>query len=199
MSSQLLPINQINALPVLTISGVVNGTVYRVGTRLARYFSPDDLGLNGVALSSFGVGGGAPNLCWYAATPYLNITGCSLISVVVKKTYGATLLQGQALTLFLQMRQGSLDVPSPFFTGTAGTPNDQLAGKLSMAAATAFQAAAIAGEVQRQLVTWGGMLQATYGQQIAFGSDNRLVLSSLIKSNTSVWNDAVITVSAWAA
>ena len=209
MSSQLLPINQIDAMPVQTISGLVNGTTYTVGGRIARYFSPAALQLDHVFLSSYAFGGGAPNHVWFAATPYLNLTGCQLVSFLVVKTYGTYLGAGTALNIFSQTRLGELDAPDPFFIQVAGGYGvvDQVAGKYNtFPTATPFVAAAGAGEVQRAMMSWGGTIQANVGSLMALGTNTRFVLSSVTKRDTDIWGDpagiltsATLTVAMWAA
>lgn len=210
-ASQLLPINQINAMPVQTIAGVVNGTVYTLGGRVSRYFSPADLELNGVNLVSFPTGGANP--VWYQASNrlsglYLNLLGCTVFTLLIIKTYGTYLGAGQALTVFTQTRRGPTDAPDPFFIVPAThLPDDNLAGKVNTyTAGTNFVAAAAAGEVQRTILSWGGTIRASLGQQNALGLDTRIVLSYAPQSARDPWGDpagvqasATLTVAMWAA
>ncbi len=196
MSSQLLPVNQINALPVQTIAGVVSGTAYTVGGKTARYFSPADLGLDHQSLQSVAVGA---SFVWYLATPYLNLLGCTLLNVLMVKTYAANLAAGIALGAYAQTRQGALDTPGPFYITTVPAASNDLAAKVSLGPATAFLAAGANGDVQRWQITYGGYTATNTGQQGVFGTDTRLVFSENNLAATDPWNSATLTVSVWAS
>ena len=175
MASQTLPINQINALPVATVAGVVNGLATLTFGRLTKYFSPTDLGLSGAGWSSIVVGAGA---YYYMATPWLDLRGCTVFSVVLARTIGATATAiPAAVAAYVQVRLSASDVPGPVLVNGSSV-DEGLSGKVQLATTGTTFGAGTAGDVQRALFTWGGVQQNGYGSQFAGGTDQRIIFTT---------------------
>lgn len=197
MSSQLIPIVQINALPVLTISGAIQGTLYNVGGRISRYFSPTDLSINANALSSFAAPGG--DFYWYLATPFLNLTGCSLFSMLLVRNINTNAAQiSPGATLWMQRRIDPLDVPPvTYFETTTNNQAQEMAGMVKCA--TTFGVAGNANSRQRMLLNWGGVNFLSVGAAAALGGDQRFIMDMGGIAAARPGGDSTWTASLWAS
>lgn len=195
--AQNVPINQQNALPIATIAQATPGALLMLGGQVSRYYSPDDLGLNLVAISSGVFNPGAITAYWLA-TPYLDMRGCKYFSVVVKRTTtagGAGLISLPSCTPEIQIRQTVTDAP-PVYQVNGGSLNNELPGMFIIkTGAVMYPAAGGIGEEQRVIMAWGAMQLGSYGAAVAVGTDMRFVLRFF---NTLVDPTNRFTVSVWA-
>ena len=173
MSSQLLPVTQIEALPVQTIAGTVSGDVYQIGNRVVRYFDPPRL-WGDTVLDNVIVG--APNRFWFLATPWLDLSCCTLVEFMLCLTTKAVSPPAFAGTLYVQYRTGPLDNPG-YFNLTGGQRVEVLNGTTILNTLGSQFVAAPINTVQRQVVTWGGSINGAPGQMLAFGRDQRFLFA----------------------
>jgi len=196
MSSALIPQNQLDALPLISAAQAAQaGTLQIIGGRVVRYFGPADLGINASGVSTFPVGAG---FYYYLVTPYLDLRGCTTFAFLLRRNVGATItaLAGVA-TLQLQWRLGSADTPPiTWIDPTGATVNDAQVGKAQVQTGVTFPATT-AGNNQRALITWGGVLQAGYGADVAPGADTRVIVSW--STNNPNVGDGTFTASLWAS
>lgn len=195
MSSGLIPVNQLDALPLISAAQAAQaGQLQIIGGRAARYFGPADLGINASGVSTFPVGAG---FYYYLATPYLDLRGCSTFAFLLRRNVGATItaLAGTA-SLQMQWRMNSADTPAVTWIDPSGaTVNDNQAGKAQVQTGVAFPATT-AGNNQRALITWGGVLQNGFGSDVAPGADTRLIVSW--STNNPNNGDNTFTAALWA-
>ena len=175
MSSGLIPVNQLDALPLISAAQAAQaGLLEIIGGRAARYFGPADLGINASGVSTVPVGAG---FYYYLATPYLDLRGCSTFAFLLRRNVGATITALAGASLQMQWRLGSADAPGVTWIDPTGAfVNDAQAGKATVQIGVTFPATT-AGNNQRALITWGGVLQGGFGADVAPGADARLIVS----------------------
>lgn len=176
MGVGLIPVNQLDALPLISAAQAAQaGTLQIVGGRAARYFGPADLGINASGVSTLPVGAG---FYYYLVTPFLDLRGCSTFAFLLRRNVGATItaLAGTAV-LQLQWRMNSADTPPVAWIDPTGTAvNENQVGKAQVQTGVVFPATT-AGNNQRALITWGGVLQAQYSPNVAPGADTRVIVT----------------------
>ncbi len=200
MSSQLLPVNQINALPVQTISAAVDGQVFTVGGRVTKYFNPGQL-FNLQLMQSIHLPG-LVDPWWYFVTPYLNLLGCYMFAFELTQKAGPhKAAPFPQMSLWMQRRLGPTDAPPLIVQDSANTPQPTISGMVELnSALTGFLASNAQGEVQRWMFTTGGDVNAN-GQQLALGFDQRFVIMISTGTGTSATrptDDNLYSASLWA-
>lgn len=175
MATGPIPNNQQNALPLQTISQALAGSVQFFGTKLTRYFSPTDLGINGASAVTDGGTGFV-----YLVTPFLDLRGTSKYAMTVRVVNAAIRVALPAMYILMQYRMGSADVPPTSYSnggGLAFSLNSQISvmgsGTIIFAATTA------GGEQQTFTQTWesSGPTGQNGALATAIGSDVRFFLN----------------------
>lgn len=147
MAGNAVPQSQLDALPILTVAQAAQGgDVQVIGGQLVKTFNPDQLGINGIVGLSQITPLGAPDQIIYLATPYLDLTGCTKYSVLLRCTNtSAGNLLPPPVTMYLQARMGPLDVPPLFYFDTTNADNPIHNAQDSVCAAGRAWATIVAG------------------------------------------------------
>lgn len=203
MADAAIPVNQINAMPAQTVSALVNGSMVAVGDKVVRYFSPGDL-FTGTVGTFPPLGSPATNgYIWYLATPFLNLLGCTRLQFELAQIAGSHLAapSPQPITM-LQARTDAVDVPAVgFIDGAGAIPpiNFNVLGMVQLDGVPTFATSPSVGAVQRALIVTGGTNSGSYGQEVAMGTDFRIVV---MFGNGAAFNNPgdnnVYTAAAWA-
>jgi hypothetical protein len=107
-SAQTVPVNQINALPLLSLSQYIAGDgadtlIY--AKRTLKYWSPTALGINGVV----------PVLTppkYHITTPWLDVSPCQFFALtVLRNVLAGTLVGSKFITSLMQYKQTPSDAP----------------------------------------------------------------------------------------
>ena len=178
MSSQLIPVNQLNALPLITAAQAATaGTVQVVGGSVYRSFTPAQLGINATSVAS------DPGGIYYLATPFLDLRGCSKVTVTLQRTVSANGALLPQLKLYGQTRQGPADAMPIAVYPTAGNFSSLLSAMIlttSDAAQGIFQAQLTTDVPQRCVWAFSFSQSGSSGSGDSFGGANtRFVWSPL--------------------
>ncbi len=173
MSSGLIPVTQLNALPLISVSQAQAGTMTVLGGSISRSFSPTQLGISATTTQTVGT-----KVC--LVSNWLDLRGCVYHQFTLSKlnnTAGA-LLALPACSLTMQTRLGPTDNPSASLV-ISGSINDAMNAIYSVSSATITFAASNAGDVYRGVWAWGpGMGSGlSYDQAVAIGSNVRFIVS----------------------
>jgi hypothetical protein len=175
--AQLLPQNQINALPTLTVAQAqAADTVQVVGGSITKNWIPQSTGVNGAQATADGVGAGG-----FIATNYLDLTGCKFITLIttrVPSDASAQVALGTANT-FLQYRLNKSDSP-PTFRATGAFSVDLGMRQIQSTGADMTFPAIAAGDIsQRLILMWSPSSQVgTTATEVPvmIGSDVRILV-----------------------
>ncbi len=155
-STLAVPVNQIDALPVLSVqqfidAGGAQGIVF--GGRVLKYWDPAALALDGVLPQHF-------RAKWHLTTPWLDVSPCLFFSVLVNRflpTHAVAYPAVASVKLFVQSKLSAADNPPLSFEldGAGTSVNDAFNGFYPIVTnGIAFPAVAIntgAPETQRYL------------------------------------------------
>lgn len=179
MSSQLVPVNQANALPLISVQQAATaGTLQVIGSALYRVFSPTDLGINASAVTSI-VG---PPAFVYLATNWLDLRGCGRNAFRLRRV--TPLGAGPALSatcgLFVQYRLGPADTPGVQYVNGGVTSNNYNAMfQVSGLNNATFPATTGAGEAQTVAWAWADNYGSgiAWSTSLALGGNARFIVS----------------------
>lgn len=176
MSVQLVPVYQLNALPILTVQQAANaGTLQVIGGSIFRVFTAADLGIAGINTS-------VVNTKTCLVTNWLDLRGCNKHAFTLMRSTpgGATAGIAFPASLQIQYRLGPTDTPSPSYVN-GGSIVDVMNEIVPVTSGTVgvFPATANAADVQRVVWAWGDSTGSgsPWSQALALGGNVRLIVS----------------------
>jgi hypothetical protein len=124
LSTQVSPVNQLEALPLLSVQQFISpdgSDTLIYGTRVLRYWSPIALGITASQPALTG-------LKYHITTPWLDVTPCMFFAfVILRDTTGATHAAAKSFSVCLQYKQTPAEAP-PVTNNIAGVISDQFNG-----------------------------------------------------------------------
>lgn len=174
MSSGLIPVNQLNGLPLISAAQAATaGTVQILGGAISRTFSPAQLGINGVTTQTVNT-----KIC--LVTNWLDLRGCCYHQFTLSKlnNTGGPLAALPACQLTIQTRLGPTDAPSASLV-TGGGINDAMNAIYSVSSGSVTFAASAAGDLFRAVWAFGPNLGTglAVDTAVAIGGNVRFIVS----------------------